>query len=41
MVFVVKAAKVLSEGEEHTRLLSPSSVKVRYDGRPDEDLPKR
>jgi len=41
MVFMVKAAKVLSEGEEHTRLLSPSSVKVRYDGRPDEDLPKR
>ena len=41
MVFLVKASKGLKEGEEHTRLLSPSSLQVRYDGGPDEDLSKR
>ena len=42
MVFRVKASNEDGDGEEeHSRLLSPSSDYARYDGGPDEDLPKR
>jgi len=42
MVFRVKASNEDGDGEEeHSRLLSPASDYARYDGGPDEDLPKR